>query len=376
MSHLDEKDRKAISNMLSHHATCKEIADAVGKDPTAVSKEIKRNRVISKEARTRGSKILCKKLDRFPFVCLDCPQKYTTCVLTQMRYDASAAQQKYEHKLRASRVGINLTKEEHEELNRLLEEGLRDKRPLYSIVKDSGIDVSVPTVYRYIQERKVSVTKMDLPYAVSYKKRKRQNKKYEYPENGKIDRNNRTFLDYLAYRKGHPSELGSQMDFLGSAKGDPKSILVIIIPEIHFPLLFLVEDRDAAKAVSAFDGLEARLGSAKFREIFPSVLTDRDPCFSDIAGIEMSKADGAQRTFLFFRDAFKSNQKASVENINKTLRRFFPKGTRLDDVTEERVREVNRVIAETKLFSLDGHSPKEAFARLFGSEAYRALLGE
>ena len=98
--------------------------------------------------------------------------------------------------------------------------------------------------------------------------------------------------------------------------------------------------------------------------MFPSVLTDRDPCFSDIAGIEMSKADGAQRTFLFFCDAFKSNQKASVENVNKTLRRFFPKGARLDDVTEERVREVNRVIAETKLFSLDGHSPKEAFVRL------------
>ena len=126
-----------------------------------------------------------------------------------------------------------------------------------------------------------------------------------------------------------------------------------------------------------FDSLEAALGPSKFREVFPSVLTDRDPCFSDALGIEFSKSDGAQRTLLFFCDAFKSNQKASVENLNKTLRRFFPKGMPLGpDVTPDRVKEVNRAIAEARLFSLDGFSPKDAFCAVFGAEAYAKLLGE
>lgn len=88
---------------------------------------------------------------------------------------------------------------------------------------------------------------MDLPYAVTYKKRKKAIKKYEYPGNNKVDRMNRTYIDYLAYKKSHINELGSQMDFLGSIKEDNKSILVIIIPEIHFPFLYIVTNKNAER---------------------------------------------------------------------------------------------------------------------------------
>ena len=111
MSHLTEENRKTISNMLTHKATCKEIAERIGCDPTTISKEIKKNRVISKEAKG-NKKILCKKLDRYPYVCLDCPKKYTTCTITQLRYIVDVAQKKYEYRLHESRKGINLTKEE------------------------------------------------------------------------------------------------------------------------------------------------------------------------------------------------------------------------------------------------------------------------
>ena len=60
------------------------------------------------------------------------------------------------------------------------------------------------------------------------------------------------------------------------------------------------------------------MGLDKFSEVFPSILAGRDPCFADILGIELSKEARIHRTYLFFRDAFKSDQKASVENINKT----------------------------------------------------------
>ena len=359
--------------MLAHKATCREIAERIGCDPTTVSKEIKKNRVISKEAKG-DRKFLCKKLERFPFVCLDCPKKYTSCTLTQLRYDSGLAQKKYVYRLHETRRGINLTPEEHQRLNEALREGLLSKKSIYSIVHSAGVDVSVPTVYRYIEERKVDVSKMDLPCAVAYKKRKKANKKYDYPENGKVDRHNRTYLDYLAYKKSHINELGSQMDFLGSIVSDRKSILVIIIPEIHFPILRIVEGRNSEKVVGVFDDLESRLGFGKFGEVFPSVLTDRDPCFSDISGIEFSKGTGAQRTYLFFCDAFKSNQKASVENLNKQIRKFFPKGKSIDHLGQDDVDAVNKVLVESPLFSLDGHSPKEAFVTLFGQEAFDKLF--
>ena len=373
MSHLTEDNRKTISNMLAHKATCKEIAERIGCDPTTISKEIKKNRVITKEAKG-DKKILCKKLERFPFVCLDCYKKYAGCTLTQLRYSSDVAQKKYEYRLHESRKGIDLTKEEHDKLNKILKEGLKDKKSVYSIVHSSNIDVSVPTVYRYIQERKVNVSKMDLPYAVTYKKRKRAIKKYEYPGNGKIDRHNRTYIDYLAYKKSHINEMTTQMDFLGSIVSDRCSILVIIIPEIHFPILKIIKNKNSEKIVNVFDELERKLGYDKFNEVFPSILTDRDPCFADILGIEYSKELGAQRTYLFFCDAFKSNQKASVENLNKQIRKFFPKGKSIDHLNQDDVFAINKIIIESPLFSLDGHSPKDAFITLFGQEAFDKLF--
>ena len=126
MSHLTLENRKLISSMIAQGRKCIDIAKAIGCDPTTIAKEIKKNRIISKEAKYKD-KILCKKLDRFPYVCVDCPHKYTDCILTQLRYNAEVAQRKYEYRLHETRKGINLTKEEHEALNKALKEGLMEK---------------------------------------------------------------------------------------------------------------------------------------------------------------------------------------------------------------------------------------------------------
>lgn len=375
MNHLTIEDRKKISSGISHKQTCVSIAREIGCDPTTISKEIKRNRIISKEAQLGNKKILCKKLDRFPYVCLDCPCKYTTCTFTQLKYDAGLAQKKYEFKLHEYRKGINLTRDEHEELNAILKEGLKNKKSVYSIVHSSHIDISVPTVYRYINEKKLDITKMDLPYAVTYKKRRKKIKEYDYPNN-KIDRSNRTYIDYLSYKKSHINEMTSQMDFLGSIKTDKKSLLVIIIPDLQFPILRIVENKNSQKVNQVFDDLENKLGYDKFNEIFPSILTDRDPCFSDITGIEFSKETGLQRTFIFYCDAFRSNQKANVENMNKQLRKFFPKKQSIDNFEQDRINEINRLIIEQPLFSLDCFSPKDAFIAVFGLDSYNRLFGK
>ena len=172
------------------------------------------------------------------------------------------------------------------------------------------------------------------------------------------------------------NEITTQMDFLGSIKSDSKSILVLILPQIHFIFLYIIERKNLFNVVETFNSIEKLIKYKKFCEIFPSILTDRDPSFSDIQGIEFSKKLGTQRTYLFFCDAFKSNQKASVENMNKQIRKFFPKGKSIDNYKQEQINLITKTINETPLFSLDGHSPKEAFALLFGLETYTKLFGE
>lgn len=77
---------------------------------------------------------------------------------------------------------------------------------------------------------------------------------------------------------------------------------------------------------------------------------------------------------MFFCDAYRSNQKASVENMNKQLRKYFPKNKYLNDVNKEKVREINITLNSRKLKSLDGYSPEEAFIRVFGKETFKDLF--
>ena len=69
-------------------------------------------------------------------------------------------------------------------------------------------------------------------------------------------------------------------------------------------------------------------------ELIPVILTDRDPNFTDIEDICFSKITREERCKLFFCDAYVTNQKPNVENLNKQLRLFLPKGKTIDKYTK------------------------------------------
>ena len=279
--------RKIIASKLTRSYKAKEIADELSIDISAVSKEIKRNRVLTKEDYSNVTDPICKKTLRFPYVCNGCNYKYS-CHFRQYKYDVKRAQELADYRLVSSRRGINLTKDEFDVLNNKIHDGLASKSSIYHIVSDlKDIKVSVPTVYRYINNGYLTTKRIDFPYACTYKKRKKSNKKYEYLENRKINRSNRTFLDYLSYSKRFPNLYTVQMDFLGSIKSDSKSILTLTIPTIHFVMLVLVEKPNSSKIVNLFEHFHSYLYD-NFNKVFPIILTDRDPSFSDFEGIEFS----------------------------------------------------------------------------------------
>ena len=51
MSHLTNDDRGTIASMLAHERSWKDIAEAIGCDPTTISKEIKNNQIISNSSK-------------------------------------------------------------------------------------------------------------------------------------------------------------------------------------------------------------------------------------------------------------------------------------------------------------------------------------
>ncbi len=371
--HLNLEQRKAISNGISHKYKLKEIAETLGFDPTSISKEVKRNR----EPITIGTNITtCKRVNRWPYICTGCNKKYNNqCCFTKYKYNAQNAQNKADLLLVNSRRGIDIDDKNFKQLDNIVKNGIDNKKSIYQITIENKdiINKSVTTIYRYVNKGYLTTKRMDLPYAVTYKKRKYK-KKYDYSENKKIDRTGHTYIDYLSYMHKHPGIYVWQLDFLGTIKTDNNNILSFILPNLQFVLLDLIKNPNQEKVVEFFDELEERIGTDAFLELIPVILTDRDPCFTDIVGICFSKITGEERCKLFFCDGYVSNQKPNVENINKQLRLFFPKGKTIDTYNKKDIKNVNQTLLNRPLKSLDSFTPKEAFINVFDEELYNKLF--
>ena len=369
--HINLEQRKLIRHLLSKKAKLKEIAELLDLDPSSVSRELKRNRSIRKYARTYET---CKKLSRFPYVCNSCHLKYTTCPFMQYVYDPKVANNLAKQKLVLSRKGIDMTDDEYKVLDRLIKEGTDRNESIYHIVHShEEINKSVPTIYRYINNGYLTTKRMDLPFAVSYKKRK-HNKKYDYSKNNHINRNNHTYIDYLAFKRNNPNLFECQMDFLGAIKTDTKEILTLVFPDFHFVILDIFSNPSSNKIIAYFDELKTELGAEDFKTVFPYILTDRDPRFSDYYNIEIDKETGEQLTNIFYCDPYVSNQKGSVENMNKQLRKYFPKKKSIQNVTRDDVKRIQQIINQTSIRSLDGATPEEAFIKIYGEDLLNKLL--
>lgn len=373
--HINYEQRKIISSGISRNRKLIEIAEDLSLDPRSVSKEVKRNRITTEPNINSVSN--CSRLNRWPLVCTNCKLRYSkNCMKVKFKYDATTAQRKADANLINSRKGIDLDSEEFNKLDSIIKRGIDDNKSIYQIKIENNdvIDKSITTLYRYINNGYLTTKRIDLPFAVKYKKRK-HNKKYDY-SNNEIDRTGHTYLDYLSYIHKHPGINVWQLDFLGTIKTDSKHILSFILPNVHFTLLDIITNPNSNKVVNFFDELEDKIGTENFVELIPVILTDRDPCFTDIEGICFSKITGEERCKLFFCDPYVSNQKPHVENINKQIRKFFPKGKSIDSLSKKEIQKRNITLLNTPTKSLDGNTPKDAFKTVYGEDLLYKIIND
>ena len=371
--HITFEQRKTISSGIAHNMKVKNIAELISVDPTGISREVKRNRSIVEPIKQNNN--CCPKLQRWPYVCTNCKNRYKECPFNKFIYNAKNAQDFADYNLKSSRRGLDITSDEFKTLDTIIKNGIDNNKSIYQIKIENNekIDKSITTLYRYINKGYLTTKRIDLPYAVKYKKRK-HNKKYEYSENNKIDRTNHTYLDYLAFMHKNPGIYVWQLDFLGAIKTDNNNILTLILPNLQFTLLDIINKPNSDKVIEFFDKLEEKIGTDNFKNLIPVILTDRDPCFANIDGICFSKITGEERCKLFFCDPYVSNQKPNVENMNKQLRLFFPKGKSIDKYSKNDVKQINYTLLNKPLKSLDSNTPKDAFIKVFDETLFNQLF--
>lgn len=141
--------------------------------------------------------------------------------------------------------------------------------------------------------------------------------------------------------KGRGSFGHWEMDSIMGCKGSKKALLVLTERRTRMGLIMLLEDHTAASVVKAINSLERRFGKL-FYKLFKSITVDNGCEFQDFEGIEMAHRRKGKRTIVFFCHPYSAYERGSNENMNRLIRRFFPKGTNFDDVTKEQVAEAER----------------------------------
>ena len=407
-------DRIHIKEGLDKGLTFSAIAQDLGKDPTSVSREVRRHLIIEHtggygrthnaclnryncemtslcgdchaKGRRRNCSLcsrdkgcnsrcvlfkqeFCPLLDKPPYVCNGCKERHR-CTLEKHIYSPQAAQSEYEDVLSESRTGIAASENEIAELDGIVSPLLAKGQSLYHIC-NSQPDIlmhSQSTMYRYINDGLLTARNIDLPRKVRFSKRKN-------PRHHKVDttcRKGRSYQDFLEWCRKHPDTPVVELDSVEGIKGG-KVLLTVYFRTSELQLAFLRDHNNAQSVTEIFEGFYESLGSELFMKLFPILLADNGSEFSDPLSLETAP-DGSKRTRVFYCDPSAPNQKGGCERNHTEIRRLIPKGTPLDSFIQEDIWLMMDHINSFLRLALGGRSAYDTFVFHNGPEA-AAVLG-
>lgn len=390
--HLTLSDRIYIQQGLLEHKTFREIASFLSKDPSTISKEIRRSldeqsiphykgndcRFFLNCTRSRLCPDNCAEFCKYcndhdcrwlctdyqpnkcpglrtpPYVCNGCINE-DHCKLDKQYYHAEKAHQQYLDKLSFSRSGINLKPEELQHLNDLISPLIRKGQPLSHVYATHKEDIPVcrRTIYNYLDQGLFDVRNIDLPRRVRYKIRKKQRIDnpitYDY-------RSKRTYKDFEKYISAFPDYEIVELDTVKGGREAGKCLMTLLFRKSSFMLCFLLPSCTQKAVCDVFDHLYDTLGRRLFMKTFRIILTDNGPEFKDPWSIEKD-ARGKQRTKVFYCDPYTSSQKGQLEKNHEFIRYVIPKGKSMQNYTQDDITLLSRHINSVTRDSLNENCP-------------------
>ena len=362
--HLTLSDRNDIQLGLERGETFKAIGQSILKDPTTVSKEVKRNKQVRDST---CDNLPCPLLDKAPFVCNDCPKRRQNCGYKKIFYLAKQAQKQYEQTLVESREGTPLNSKTFWDMDKVISDGVKKGQHIYHILKTHNLDVSSSTVYRHIRKGYLSIAPIDLARAVNFKER-RKSKLPSIPKEAKKGRSYEDFQNYLAL-----NQLDSwlEMDTVIGRMGG-KVLLTFDLSFCNFIFARILDNKTALEVTKHLYDIKNTLYQADkdFFQLFPVILTDNGGEFARVDDIEM---DVRGESKLFFCDPNRSDQKGRIEKNHTLIRDILPKGTYFDNLTQEDINLVCSHVNSVKRAALNGKSAYELFTFTYGEEISKLL---
>lgn len=408
------EDRLKVQKYLKDSLSMKAIARELGKDPTTISREIRKyssevatghpgypfnecknrklcrlKKICGKECTHKSAMYckICKECNqhckdfireictarfRPPYVCNGC-DTLSKCSLMKTMYDAERAHIKAHETISEARSGLCVSEQEVSRLNAIVSPLVNQGQSIHQIYIDHEDELmcSEKTLYNYIDACLFDVRNIDLPRKVKFRQR------YKKPE-FKVDKGcriGRNYQDYQKFKTANPDLAEVQMDTVIGTKGG-KCLLTIHFVESSLMLAFLRDANTSQSVIDIINGLDQVLGEELFSKLFPYILTDNGSEFSNPKAIEYRELKNCRtlrRTSVYYCDAGCPYQKGACEVNHELIRRIIPKETSMDDLTQEDVFLMMNHINSYKRKKLNNRSPYETFSFLHGEDVLEKL---
>lgn len=285
----------------------------------------------------------------------------------EVRYSADKAQQVHEYRqtIKGRPLKIGNDREYAGFLEKKMlgiqEDGSVDKRKRYSpaaalaAARKEGYQTTVctSTLYSYIEKRVfLHLTNKDL-----WEKGKQ--KKQEYKPIQRIAHPALPSITDRPEQTNQREEAGHwEMDLVVGKNGSKPVLLTMVERKKREPVIFKLPDKRAASVREVFDKLEKKLGKKKFRETFKTVTTDNGSEFLEYQELIQS-IYGGKRFSVYYCHSYSAWEKGSNENINRMIRRWFPKGTDFSKIPKKEIAECQNWLIHYPRKVLGWNAPAE-----------------
>lgn len=315
--HIKWEDRLRIDGMVKAKAKPAEIAKELGFCVKTIYNELERG--------------MCVQMtSEYEFIEVYCPE---------------VAERKYQDNLRAKGPDLKIG-HDHAFAN-YVEDQIINKKfspgAVLANIRAEGLEfdtkICETTLYNYIYRGDVflELTEQHLLYKGEHHTEKRE----------KRERSRQAPGETIEHR---PEEIKAretfghwEMDSVMGVQGSKAALVTLLERLTRQLLIFRVPDHTMESVVQVLNRLERKMGK-DFRRVFKSITVDNGCEFQDCAGMERSLRRRAPRTKIYYCHPYSAYERGSNENVNRIVRRFFPKGTNFDNVTAAEVAAAERWI--------------------------------
>lgn len=273
------------------------------------------------------------------------------------RYKAKAGQAQYEKNRENSRKSYKLLSVSRfiEYVDRHFREDHWSLDAIHGHALSSGAFkaeevVCTKTLYNYVDLSLMGMRNIDLPEKVKRR------------HHGQTVRERRKVLGRSIEER--PEEIESRETFghweadlvIGGRDQEDDVLLVLLERKSRSYLGMPLAGKEAKHIQEAMERIQKALGS-DFGKVFRTITTDNGSEFS-----RLSELEKLSETLVYYAHPYASYEKGSIENHNRILRRFIPKGKRIEDYTLAEIRSIFECINHLPRKHLGYRTPEEVFS--------------